>query len=77
MIYAARPVVCRSHGAPIRMRQGSLPVVQWCFKNFTHVTPDADCIVDQETLSALVLAVDRAEGGDGTRIDLATLLQTE
>jgi hypothetical protein len=70
-------VVCRSHGAPIRMRQGSLPVVQSCFKNFTQVTPDADCVVDQETLSALVLAVDRAEGGDGSRIDLATVIQTE
>lgn len=77
LIYAARPVVCRSHGAPIRMRQGSLPVVQSCFKNFTTVTPDADCVVDQETLSALVLAVDRAEGGDGTRTDLASLFQTE
>lgn len=77
LVYAARPVVCRSHGAPIRMRQGSLPVVQSCFKNFTHVTPDPDCVIDQETLSALVLVVDRAEGGDGTRIDLATLLQTE
>ncbi|MBL0215575.1 MAG: YkgJ family cysteine cluster protein [Myxococcales bacterium] len=77
LIYAVRPVVCRSHGAPIRMRQGSLPVVQSCFKNFTHVTPDADCVIDQETLSALVLAVDRTEGGDGTRIDLASLLRTE
>ena len=77
LIYAVRPVVCRSHGAPIRMRQGSLPVVKSCFKNFTQVTPDADCVIDQETLSALVLAVDRTEGGDGARIDLASLLRTE
>lgn len=76
-IYAARPVVCRSHGAPIRMRQGSLPVVQSCHRNFTRVTPDADCVLDQETLSALTLAVDRAAGGDGTRVDLASLLATE
>jgi Fe-S-cluster containining protein len=82
LIYAARPVVCRSHGAPIRMRERSLPVVQSCHRNFTHTTPDADCILDQETLSALVLAVDRAEAiataipSDGTRIDLATLLGT-
>ncbi len=77
LIYAARPVVCRSHGAPIRMRRGSLPVVQSCFKNFTETTPDPDCVIDQETLSALTLAVDRAEGGDGARIDLASLFQTE
>ncbi len=76
LIYAARPVVCRSHGAPIRMREGSLPVIRSCFKNFTHVPPDPDCVIDQETLSALVLAVDRSEGGDGSRIDLATLCGT-
>lgn len=77
-IYAARPVVCRSHGAPIRMAEprgpGSLPVVQACHRNFTRTTPDADCVVDQTTLSALVLAVDRAAGGDGARVDLAELL---
>ena len=27
LIYAARPIVCRSHGAPIRMTQRSLPVI--------------------------------------------------
>jgi Fe-S-cluster containining protein len=73
-IYDARPIVCRSHGAPIRLREGSLPVVQTCFRNFTRLAPDADCIIDQTTLSALVLAVDRAEGGDGSRVDLASLL---
>ena len=74
LIYDARPVVCRSHGAPIRMRQGSLPVIQSCHRNFKSVTPDADCVLDQETLSALTLAVDRAAGGDGSRIDLARVL---
>jgi Fe-S-cluster containining protein len=73
-IYAARPFVCRSHGAPIRMRRGSLPIVESCFRNFTHTEPDADCVLDQETLSALVLAVDRGDGGDGARVDLAELL---
>lgn len=86
LIYAVRPVVCRSHGAPIRMREtvrggASLPVVQSCHRNFTRITPDADCILDQETLSALVLTVDRAEHGPGDadrpRIDLAQLLQAE
>ena len=70
-IYAARPFVCRSHGAPIRMREGSLPVVQSCFRNFTRAAPDADCILDQTTLSALTLAVN---GGDTERTDLAALL---
>lgn len=69
-IYEARPVVCRSHGVPIRMSSG----VQSCFRNFTHTAPDANCILDQTTLSALTLAVDRAAGGDGARVELAALL---
>ena len=78
LIYEVRPIVCRSHGAPIRMRDArSLPVVAVCSNNFTARGPDAadpDCILDQETLSAMLLAVDRDAGGDGTRIDLADLL---
>jgi hypothetical protein len=77
MIYRARPIVCRSHGAPIRMHDKSLPVVQACFRNFTVAGPaaaDPDCILDQTTLSAMALAVDREAGGDGRRIDLAELL---
>ena len=74
-IYEARPVVCRSHGVPIRLREGSLPVVRNCFRNFTQTQPAADCILDQETLSTLVLAVDRAAGHTGDRVDLANLLR--
>lgn len=77
LIYEVRPIVCRSHGAPIRLREGSLPVVQSCHRNFTHTTPDPDCILDQETLSALTLLVDRDAGGDGTRVDLASVLGSE
>jgi hypothetical protein len=78
LIYAARPFVCRSHGAPIRLqaerRDRSLPVIQSCFRNFTHTQPDPDCVLDQTTLSALVLAVDRDAGGDGSRLDLADVI---
>lgn len=78
VVYAVRPIVCRSHGAPIRMRDArSLPVVQACPENFTTAGPAAaapECILDQETLSAMVLAVDRDAGGDGTRVDLASVL---
>ena len=86
LVYAARPFVCRSHGAPIRieerhrregrMREGSLPVIQSCFRNFTRTEPDPDCVLDQTTLSALVLAVDRDAGHDGARVDLAELLRS-
>jgi hypothetical protein len=78
LIYAARPIVCRSHGAPIRLRDSrSLPVVQACSNNFTERGPaaaDPDCILDQETLSTMVLAIDREAGNDGERFDLAAVI---
>lgn len=77
LIYAARPLVCRSHGAPIRLGPGSLPVLPACGKNFLRTTPDADCVLDQGTVSTILLAVDRMEGGDGSRIDLASLFEIE
>ena len=55
----------------------SLPVITACANNFTADGPAAaaaDCILDQETLSAMVLAVDRDAGHDGSRFDLAELL---
>lgn len=73
-IYGARPLVCRSHGVPVRLRRAGLPVIEACHRNFTRTAPDPDCVLDQTTLSATLLAVDAAEGGGGERIDLARLL---
>jgi uncharacterized protein len=76
-VYDARPLVCRSHGVPIRLARGSLPVVQSCHRNFTRTAPDPDCILDQATLSATLYAVDAAEAAPGAaraRVDLAGLL---
>jgi hypothetical protein len=50
-----------------------LPVVSNCFRN-EAVVPDADCVIDQATLSAMVLAVDRDAGGDGGREALSDVL---
>jgi len=83
LIYEGRPLVCRSHGVPIRFPgPGTVPVVDACPKNFTARGPtaaDADCILDQTTLSAALLAVD-AEDADkdgrprGDRVSLGQLL---
>ena len=76
-IYPARPLVCRSHGVPIRMRTGSLPVVQSCHRNFRRTAPDADCVLDQATLSATLLALNAAENPSHAaydRVELAALL---
>jgi hypothetical protein len=80
-IYDARPLVCRSHGVPIRLRRGALPIVEACHRNFTHTAPDPDCVLDQATLSATLFAIDAAEPraapaadrGSG-RVELAGLL---
>jgi hypothetical protein len=72
-VYPARPIVCRSHGAPIRLPEPRtrLPVLVACDKNFLAGLPDApEDRFDQETLSTIVLALDRAHaretdaGGD-------------
>ncbi|MBL8627513.1 MAG: YkgJ family cysteine cluster protein [Myxococcales bacterium] len=77
-IYAVRPLVCRSHGVPIRLRQGSLPVVTSCALNFAARGPaaaDADCILDQELVSTTLGVIDRAAGGaPAARVELAALL---
>jgi len=71
-IYAVRPLVCRSHGVPVKLERRSLPVV--CPKNFRQAAADPDCVLDQTTLSAVLLAVDRAEHPGAPRVDLADLL---
>lgn len=66
-IYAARPVVCRSHGLPLRFveptKQGktSLPILDVCPKNFVDrdlSAIDPACVLDQQTLSVLLGAID-------------------
>lgn len=80
-IYPVRPLVCRSHGVVVRIPQrdkASLPVLDACPKNFRGrdlATVDADCVLDQRTLSTLLAAVHAAHGADPTaRTPLASLL---
>lgn len=82
-VYAARPLVCRSHGLPVRMVSArGLPVVDACVLNFTDGGPaeaDPDCILDQANLSLTLGAIARAHaaetGGDaGERVTISELL---
>lgn len=85
-VYAGRPLVCRSHGVPIRFSdprdKRSLPVIEACFHNFTTAGPaaaDADCVLDQTTLSAMLLLIDREDATARSRplnqrFELAALL---
>ncbi len=83
-IYDVRPLVCRSHGVPIRQREpGGAATVSTCFRNFTTggvASADPDCVLDQTTLSTLLLAIDAAHAAEtsserGARVPLAELLR--
>lgn len=87
-IYAVRPLVCRSHGVPIRYVQDDapdrrhLPLVDACFKNFVGcdlTSIDRGSVLDQVTLSTLLSAVDAADADEtrrprGERFELEQLL---
>lgn len=66
MIYEARPLVCRSHGVPVKatLEKGHLPVVSSCPKNFggglDFVGIEADAVLDQATLSTILAALEAA-----------------
>ena len=81
-IYPARPLVCRSHGVPVRLRgERSLPVITSCELNFTDGGPgraDPDCVLDQELVSTTLGLLERtraeAAGTAMVRRDLAEVL---
>lgn len=66
LVYEARPVLCRTHGLPLRQRggggRGQLPVlgedVFACSLNFTERAPEAADVLDATTLMALLATVD-------------------
>lgn len=81
-IYPVRPLVCRSHGVVVRLtppNRHTLPVLDSCPKNFQGrdlAEIDADCVLEQRTLSTLLAAVHAAtKGGEVTdRVSLRELL---
>lgn len=81
-IYAARPLVCRSHGVPIRQRDHRhLPVIHSCELTFRTRSPaevTSDCVLDQELVSTTLGLIDRAfaaeSGADTRRVALREVL---
>jgi Fe-S-cluster containining protein len=90
-VYAARPLICRTHGLPIRFAgdaapRVSLPIVtDACPRNFGGrdlAGLPADCVLDQTTLSTIVGALDAARAAEvgrarGERVDIATILAAD
>jgi Fe-S-cluster containining protein len=83
-IYEARPLVCRSHGLPLRIVGGErrLPLLDACPKNFVGRdlgSIERACVLDQATLSTMLGAIDAAFADAssldrGLRAPLAELL---
>ena len=80
-IYALRPLVCRSHGLPIRIAppdRRALPVVDACPRNFRDGEVEGDCVLDQETLSTVHAALEAAHAREGSaprgRVGLRSVL---
>ena len=64
-VYAWRPLVCRSHGVPVRFREpGGAASVSACELNFAQGAqlPEvaSDCVLDQTTVSTVLGALDAA-----------------
>lgn len=73
-IYAHRPVICRTHGLPLRFteqRAGrSLPMIDACPKNFVGrdlAGVSAASVMDQTTLSTILGALDAAHADETDR----------
>jgi hypothetical protein len=85
-VYEARPLICRTHGLPIRytraMDARRLPVLDACPKNFDGqelASLDPSTVLDQQTLSTVLAALDAAHADAlgrprGERIDVAALV---
>jgi uncharacterized protein len=87
-VYAARPLICRTHGLPIRFAPASeraLPVIDACPKNFVGEdlrAVDASSVLDQTTLSTVLAALDMAHADAagnprGQRVAIAAVLSGE
>ncbi len=72
-VYAARPLVCRSHGVPIKKREEKIEedgtctecvLLEVCHLNFTHSPKldelDENEFLDQETMSTILGTIDTA-----------------
>ncbi len=86
-IYAARPLLCRTHGLALKTtssERAALRIVDdvsVCALNYMRRAPAADEILNADTVLALLVTVDRRfrsaagfDDDDGGRVPLATLL---
>jgi len=57
-VYAARPIICRTHGLPILTRSETTQIVDFCPRNFTQVdTIPGHLVIDLDTLNNTLVAI--------------------
>jgi Fe-S-cluster containining protein len=72
-VYAARPIICRSHGAPVQQPDGE---VSHCALNYETAPPAAASVLNLEALNRpLAVMAHMFDGGD--RVALAALARDE
>lgn len=77
-VYAARPLVCRSQGLPLRYEPGTLAEAQilaqghdaevaWCLLNFREGPPGAADILDAQRVDQTLALINRSETSEPLR----------
>lgn len=74
LLYAARPLICRTHGLPLLGRRDGESFIDYCPENFQGMESlPASAVIDLETLNATLAAVNRLfvkeSGGDEARAE--------
>ncbi len=58
LLYAARPVICRTHGFPLVFERKGDKVIDFCTKNFSGIkTFPASFVIDLDLLNATLAAI--------------------
>ncbi len=58
LLYSARPIICRTHGLPILVRENGKPLIDFCPKNFKGVESlPGRAVIDLDVLNASMTAI--------------------
>ena len=82
-IYAHRPLICRSHGLPVKFREerAAAEARDICPLNedvgIDPWTAPADAILNLDVLNAQLALVNRLYGGDGRRIPISQVVSRD
>jgi Fe-S-cluster containining protein len=72
-IYEARPVICRSHGLPLKRLEGEREEVDICPLNFTDELPEKKDWLDLDRVNTLLSLLQHQHPNSDERISLAQL----